>query len=172
MWDLSSPTRDGTHIPCTGRWILYHWTTREVLPCYLLIPSLPSSSPQILTLKTYFQLVILLPTSQENGSNHKGTSKDSTTHLTMFQHLYSCTRLSVELFRLLSPANSSSICVWHSESFCLPYSSNSLFYLLMFYLILYHSCQYIILLFSLPLYFFLIFIYLVALGLSCGMRAP
>ena len=30
MWDLSSPTRDWTHVPCIGRWILYHWTTREV----------------------------------------------------------------------------------------------------------------------------------------------
>ena len=30
MWDLSSPTRDRTHLPCFGRQILYHWTTREV----------------------------------------------------------------------------------------------------------------------------------------------
>ena len=30
MRHLSSLTRDGTHIPCTGRWILSHWTTREV----------------------------------------------------------------------------------------------------------------------------------------------
>ena len=30
MWDLSPPTRDWTHVPCTGRWILNHWTTREV----------------------------------------------------------------------------------------------------------------------------------------------
>ena len=30
MWDLSSPTRDRTHVPCIGRWILNHWTTREV----------------------------------------------------------------------------------------------------------------------------------------------
>ena len=30
MWDLSSPTRDRTHVPCFGRWILNHWTTREV----------------------------------------------------------------------------------------------------------------------------------------------
>ena len=30
MWDLSSLTRDQTHIPCIVRWILYHWTTREV----------------------------------------------------------------------------------------------------------------------------------------------
>ena len=26
----SSRTRDPTHIPCIGRWILNHWTTREV----------------------------------------------------------------------------------------------------------------------------------------------
>ena len=31
MWDLSSPTRDQTRIPCIGRWILTHWTAREVL---------------------------------------------------------------------------------------------------------------------------------------------
>ena len=30
MWDLSSLTRDRTHVPCIGRRILYHWTTREV----------------------------------------------------------------------------------------------------------------------------------------------
>ena len=29
-WDLSSPTRDGTLVPCIGRWILNHWTTSEV----------------------------------------------------------------------------------------------------------------------------------------------
>ena len=27
----SSWTRDQTPVPCIGRWILYHWTTREVL---------------------------------------------------------------------------------------------------------------------------------------------
>ena len=27
---LSSLTRDGTQVPCIGRWILKHWTTREV----------------------------------------------------------------------------------------------------------------------------------------------
>ena len=30
MWDLSSLTRDQTRISCIGRWILYHWTTKEV----------------------------------------------------------------------------------------------------------------------------------------------
>ena len=31
MWDLSSPTRDRTHIPCVGRRTPNHWTTKEVL---------------------------------------------------------------------------------------------------------------------------------------------
>ena len=30
MWDLSSLTRDPTHVPCISRWVLNHWTTREV----------------------------------------------------------------------------------------------------------------------------------------------
>ena len=29
MWDLCSPTRNQTYIPCIARWILNHWT-REV----------------------------------------------------------------------------------------------------------------------------------------------
>ena len=34
MWDLSPLNRDQTYIPCTGRQILKHWTTREVLCSY------------------------------------------------------------------------------------------------------------------------------------------
>ena len=30
MWDLSSPTRDQTHVSYIARQILNHWTTREV----------------------------------------------------------------------------------------------------------------------------------------------
>ena len=30
MWDLSYPTRDGTHTPCFGRQTLNHWTARKV----------------------------------------------------------------------------------------------------------------------------------------------
>ena len=33
MWDLSSPTRDQTCIPCIGRQRLNHWTARKV-PSY------------------------------------------------------------------------------------------------------------------------------------------
>ena len=43
MWDISSPTRNRTHVPCIGRPIFNHWTTREVprslshwAPCHLL----------------------------------------------------------------------------------------------------------------------------------------
>ena len=30
MWKLNSPTSDWTHITCIIKWILNHWTTREV----------------------------------------------------------------------------------------------------------------------------------------------
>ena len=36
MWDLSSPTRDRTRIPCTGRRSLNHWTARELPRCIFL----------------------------------------------------------------------------------------------------------------------------------------
>ena len=29
LWDLSSPTKDQTHIPCIERWSLSHWTMRQ-----------------------------------------------------------------------------------------------------------------------------------------------
>ena len=32
-WDLSFPIRDWTHVPCIGRWILNHWTTRLWSTC-------------------------------------------------------------------------------------------------------------------------------------------
>ena len=32
LWHVrSSWTRDWTHVPCIGRWMVNHWTTREVL---------------------------------------------------------------------------------------------------------------------------------------------
>ena len=31
LHEESSQTRDQTRVPVTGRWILIHWTTREVL---------------------------------------------------------------------------------------------------------------------------------------------
>ena len=37
MWNLSSSTRDWTHVLCNGRRILNHWTTREVLNLWSFI---------------------------------------------------------------------------------------------------------------------------------------
>ena len=37
MWDLSSPTRDQTWVPCTGRQILNHWTTQWEVPVGALL---------------------------------------------------------------------------------------------------------------------------------------
>ena len=31
MWDLSTPTRHRTRVPCVGMWTLNHWTTRKSL---------------------------------------------------------------------------------------------------------------------------------------------
>ena len=39
MWDLSSPTRDWTYVPCIGKQILNHWTTRDVPLALLKIRS-------------------------------------------------------------------------------------------------------------------------------------
>ena len=30
MWDLNSLTRDRTHVPCIGKWLLNYWITREL----------------------------------------------------------------------------------------------------------------------------------------------
>ena len=43
VWDLSSPTKDQTHVLYIGRWILNHWTTRNVPPeSFRKFPELPA----------------------------------------------------------------------------------------------------------------------------------
>ena len=44
MWDLSSPARHRTHVPCIGRQILNHWCSREV-PHHSSLESSISPSP-------------------------------------------------------------------------------------------------------------------------------
>ena len=34
VWDLSSPTRDGSPVPCTAVRALNHWTTRQAWQAY------------------------------------------------------------------------------------------------------------------------------------------
>ena len=43
----SSGTRDRTHVPCMGRWILNHWTTREILSFYWVTNMLNSEAIQM-----------------------------------------------------------------------------------------------------------------------------
>ena len=35
MWDLSSLTRNRTHVPYISRWILNHWTIRKMHQLFL-----------------------------------------------------------------------------------------------------------------------------------------
>ena len=65
MWDLSFQTRDQTCIPCIGRQILKHWTTREVLPINFLF--LEPFLPDLLIL---LSLDWLLPLCSEISPHH------------------------------------------------------------------------------------------------------
>ena len=61
MWDLSYPTRDRTRVPCSGRWILNHGTTREC----------PRHSLTVLFLRMiYFYLLIFLKYHFNSGFCH------------------------------------------------------------------------------------------------------
>ena len=46
MWDLSSLTRDQTHMPCIGNTRLNHWTIREVVRTIFLKLRSDSTNPQ------------------------------------------------------------------------------------------------------------------------------
>ena len=61
MWDLSSPTRDRTHVPCIDRWILNHWTTREVSPGILNMDTfMVTPDPQIMDAQLSHGLVTMI----------------------------------------------------------------------------------------------------------------
>ena len=47
------PTTDWTHVPCIARWILKHWTTRDV-------PNIWFSSPHFPNLKTIHYYLIII----------------------------------------------------------------------------------------------------------------
>ena len=46
----SSQPRDGTWVPCIGRWVLYHWATWEALPTLLH----PQITPQLVCAPLYY----------------------------------------------------------------------------------------------------------------------
>ena len=73
MWDLSSPTRDRTCVPCIGRHILNHWTTSEV----------PGDS---FLLATGHMYPVINPVIWLTGLRHKGLGKADISLLgTVFQ---------------------------------------------------------------------------------------
>ena len=37
VWELNFPARDETQVVCIGRWMLNHWTTREVLILFFFL---------------------------------------------------------------------------------------------------------------------------------------
>ena len=74
MWDLSSPTKDQTHIPCIGRQSLNHWTTREVplISLFRLILKLVAqmeieSTVQVQNTVGQYQLIFLKTRMQADG---------------------------------------------------------------------------------------------------------
>ena len=56
MWNLSSLTRDRTHIPCIAKQILNHWTTREVPSWWIFFFLLDTF--YLLTLKLVLLVII------------------------------------------------------------------------------------------------------------------
>ena len=65
VWDLSSLTRDQTHVPCIGRQTLNHWITREVFPQFsYFLPNVPVKALLLLLLLTDFSHVRLCATPQ------------------------------------------------------------------------------------------------------------
>ena len=51
MWDLSSPTRDQTQVPCIARQILNHWVIREVPHIHILKLLSPIQNTNLFLLK-------------------------------------------------------------------------------------------------------------------------
>ena len=83
MWDLSSRTRDSTLIPCIGRQIFNHWSTREV-------PSVIFNSEKKFAIRVNF------------SSKGKCLSKLWFIHLLQYNFLKKwCTSLCVDMERCL-----------------------------------------------------------------------
>ena len=102
MWDLSSLNRDQTRIPCIGKWIFNHWTTRKVPRVEDIIYRsvkihyldrhffiwLKSRNPHIrsITRKKFF-FIVLLATAWNNSAKTPAMKKAT---LTMSRHLSPC----------------------------------------------------------------------------------
>ena len=71
IWGLSSPTRDGTHIPCFGGWSLNHWATRKVLGFLKYMSSfLPTTYPHILNSFPSVRIRASVPSKAQKAMYH------------------------------------------------------------------------------------------------------
>ena len=61
MWDLPGSSRDQTHVPCIGRWVLHHCATREV----------PWVSTFMSLLLYFFGLAIVIIFKKKSASSNK-----------------------------------------------------------------------------------------------------
>ena len=60
MWDLSSPTRDQTYIPCIGRQSHNQWTVREVPKLFKIKYSVVTDWTQLEQLSSLYLLPSLM----------------------------------------------------------------------------------------------------------------
>ena len=77
MLGLSFPSRDQTHIPCIGRQILNHWTTKKV-PGWLFEGLIPQQLPHL----TFLSAV------------HKGSSVPTSSLAAVMGHGFDCSHPS------------------------------------------------------------------------------
>ena len=63
MWDLSSPTRNQTHVPCIARWILNQWNTREAPSIIVLHACMLSHFSQVGLFETPWTVACQAPLS-------------------------------------------------------------------------------------------------------------
>ena len=89
MWDLSSPTRDQTCIPCIGRQLLNHWTTGEV-PVFIFMFIFPLdliSNFSTITMDYWYKKKqkCMQKVPPWKFLNHGGLGIKSTCHLTCWE---------------------------------------------------------------------------------------
>jgi len=71
----SSQTRDGTYVPCIGRWILNHWTTREVQHWLYLNKGFTAEDKSRRKNENHLEIVSCVKVEYENiGLFHRNTT--------------------------------------------------------------------------------------------------
>ena len=73
-WNVgSSQTEDWNHVSCTGRWILYHWTTRKALPILFSFPNRNFLLPTSLSWASQVALMVKSPSASAGDIRNAGS---------------------------------------------------------------------------------------------------